>query len=232
MPAVGVGVSPVMSGSVSTLTTLERLLALSPSVLLRADVGITLNGSDVSAWANQGSLGGSFSQGTASAQPAFNASAKNGQPGVGPFTSGQILTSTLGLSHPFSLFVVYSATADGSAQRAIGADGSNFFIGCASNRHRVFSGAYATPDVALSTGVFVHSGVTQNAGDVDTYIDGAATGTGTTTTEVPTNIAIGSSTGSGQYIRGTILQVAGFSRILSTADIATLTSITATHFDF
>lgn len=41
---------------------------------LRADMGITLNGSTVSAWANQGTAGGSATQGTGSAQPTFTAS--------------------------------------------------------------------------------------------------------------------------------------------------------------
>jgi hypothetical protein len=41
---------------------------------LRSDLGITLNGASVSSWANQGTAGGSFSQGTASQQPGYNAS--------------------------------------------------------------------------------------------------------------------------------------------------------------
>ena len=41
---------------------------------LRADLGVTLNGSTVSAWANQGTAGGSCSQGTGAAQPTYAAS--------------------------------------------------------------------------------------------------------------------------------------------------------------
>lgn len=41
---------------------------------LRSDLGITLNGSDVSAWADQSGSGNNVSQGTASRQPAYNAS--------------------------------------------------------------------------------------------------------------------------------------------------------------
>jgi len=41
---------------------------------LRADLGVTLNGSTVSAWANQGTAGGSFTQGTGTAQPTYSAS--------------------------------------------------------------------------------------------------------------------------------------------------------------
>lgn len=44
---------------------------------LRADMGITLNGSNVSAWADQGSNGNNASQGTSADQPAFVSSSSN-----------------------------------------------------------------------------------------------------------------------------------------------------------
>lgn len=49
---------------------------------LDASVGITLNGSDVSAWADQSGNGNDATQGTASAQPAFNSTGLNGFPTV------------------------------------------------------------------------------------------------------------------------------------------------------
>lgn len=219
-----------MSGSVSALTPLEQILALTPSILLRADLGVTLNSGNVSAWANQGSLGGTFSQGSASLQPAFVASAQNGQPGVGPWTASQVLTSTLDLTHPFTLAICYKQDDTSGAQRAIGSDGANWFMGMASAKYRVFSGAYASPDVSVSAGTYVQHLVTQDTGDVDTYLNGSAVGTGTTTSEVPTDITIGSSSASGQVLNGVILQIAAFSRILSAGDIASLTTITAGYF--
>lgn len=53
------------------------------SVVLLADTGITLNGSDVSAWADQ-SAGGTFdvAQGTAADQPGYLADAGDGAPAI------------------------------------------------------------------------------------------------------------------------------------------------------
>lgn len=68
---------------------------------LRADLGITLNGGDVSAWANQGNAGGSFDQATAANQPAWTSSDANlnGKPSV-TFTAANTdrLVSTLAAS--------------------------------------------------------------------------------------------------------------------------------------
>lgn len=52
---------------------------------LRSDLGITLNGTDVSAWADQSGKGHDFSQGTALRQPVFNAVDANwaGKPSLG-----------------------------------------------------------------------------------------------------------------------------------------------------
>lgn len=53
-------------------------------VWLRSDLGITLNGSTVSAWADQSGLGNHFTQGTAAVQPAYSSSDANfaGKPSV------------------------------------------------------------------------------------------------------------------------------------------------------
>lgn len=54
---------------------------------LRGDLGITLNGANVSAWADQGPDGRDFAQGTAGDQPLFEASSINSLPGL-RFDSG------------------------------------------------------------------------------------------------------------------------------------------------
>lgn len=86
---------------------------------LRADLGITLNGGNVSAWANQGTLGGSVSQGTGANQPAYSAAGgPNSRPAL-QFDGGDSLASTLAASSwnflhsaTFTLFVVFRSTTN------------------------------------------------------------------------------------------------------------------------
>lgn len=77
-------------GVVFVPTDLTNLIAW-----LRSDLGITLNGSDVSDWADQGPAGNDFSQGTASKQPAYDSGdVLNGHPGLIPAGSEQLDTGT------------------------------------------------------------------------------------------------------------------------------------------
>lgn len=89
---------------------------------LRADKGITLNGSTVAAWANQGTLGGSFTQGTASAQPTFGASSGPNSRAVLTFDGGDYLASDLAASNwsflhsqNFTLYVVFRSTTNSTS---------------------------------------------------------------------------------------------------------------------
>jgi hypothetical protein len=63
-------------------------------VHLRADLGVTLNGGNVSAWADQSGAGNNFSQATPLNQPAFNAA--DAQYGTKPSVGFDGATSTLG----------------------------------------------------------------------------------------------------------------------------------------
>lgn len=86
---------------------------------LRADKGITLNGSTVAAWANQGTLGGSFTQGIAASQPTFSAAGGPNSRAALTFDGGDYLTSTLAASswaflhgNNSTAFVVFRSTTN------------------------------------------------------------------------------------------------------------------------
>jgi hypothetical protein len=72
----------------------------------RADEGITLNGSNVSAWAGVGGLGQTLSQASASVQPLFVTSGPNGKPYVEfDGVDEQMTSATFGsASGPFHCF--------------------------------------------------------------------------------------------------------------------------------
>jgi hypothetical protein len=83
---------------------------------LKADAGITLNGSGVSGWKDQSSYGISATQGTAGAQPVFKASAINGRPALQFDGAGDFLSMNLpvnGLAG-MTIIAVSSTSADRS----------------------------------------------------------------------------------------------------------------------
>jgi hypothetical protein len=96
---------------------------ISSSVLwLRADLGITLNGSDVSDWADQSAEGNDFTQATAADQPVFvtSDSAFGGQPVVLFSSSTEMLDNTSFTNATTQPFTVYTVVDQD------GAGGGNF----------------------------------------------------------------------------------------------------------
>lgn len=78
--SIGVGIGCGLSGGGSPWT--PKRLGSSLALWLRADKGVSFNGSNVAAWLDQSGNGRDFSQGTASRQPTWSATALGGQPAV------------------------------------------------------------------------------------------------------------------------------------------------------
>lgn len=74
-----------------------KRLGSSLALWLRADKGVSLNGSSVTAWADLSGNGRDFSQGTASKQPTINATGLGGRPAV-VFDGVNDIVSAAGLS--------------------------------------------------------------------------------------------------------------------------------------
>lgn len=89
---------------------------------LRGDLGITLNGSTVSAWANQGTAGGSFIQATAARQPSYNVSGQAGWPSLTwtPASLTNLLwssSSTINAASNYTFFFACNPTTATSASQ-------------------------------------------------------------------------------------------------------------------
>lgn len=114
MPAIGNGIYVGRAtGSSVPPTTPLTILGAELLAWYRADLGITLNGSTVSAWADQSGNGHHLTQGTATNQPLFEAAGLGGQPsvyfdGVDNFMIGHSLGAPLsGTDAPITFIAAY-----------------------------------------------------------------------------------------------------------------------------
>lgn len=90
---------------------------------LRADTGVTLNGSTVSAWADQSGYGRNFSQGTSTKQPTYSSSDANfsNKPSISFDGSNDVLNTSANFSPNstgtgISVAIVYRSTDSGTGQ--------------------------------------------------------------------------------------------------------------------
>jgi hypothetical protein len=113
--ALGAGISGDTAGYVPVPPTVTNipLTVAGCKLWLRGDLGITLNGGNVSAWADQSGQGNNAVQASAPNQPAFAASAIGGMPGVtfGPNLSLGGTSNLVAASSARTVFVVEKANA-------------------------------------------------------------------------------------------------------------------------
>jgi hypothetical protein len=95
---------------------------------VQSDLGITLNGSTVSAWADQSGNGKHYSQGTPGSQPTYNATGLNGRPTLLFDGTNDSLASTLNLPlvtiTPSFVWMVFRHVTFPGVRRVVGATGN------------------------------------------------------------------------------------------------------------
>jgi len=90
---------------------------------LRGDLGITLNGANVSSWADQSGSGNTATQGTAADQPAYAPIGINGVPAIlGNGTSTYLKTPSMSVPTTTTIFTVVQPLGTGNTLRILDMD--------------------------------------------------------------------------------------------------------------
>jgi len=203
---------------------------------LRSDTGLTMNGANVSAWADLSGNGNNASQGASTRQPAFNTRQINGQPSLffDPSTSGSEkymnLSNSLASLSALHAFVVHrrlTATESNNAKTGFwklgtaagaaampGTDG-NIYDDCGSTA----SHACGAPVVTLTTSQVYE--VTSQSGSWANGLNGVAQfSTASNTVGGSSTAQIGGNSGFGNFYNGDWAEMILFNRILATPERA------------
>lgn len=148
---------PALFGSAYNQFSLKNLSGL--SIWLRADLGITLNGSTVASWGDLSGNGRTVSQADPTKQPTFVASSStfNGKPCVRSDGSNDVLASSVNVwpATSYTLMAVL-ATVSGSsgeyfANPGVGGNSPEHFYGAAETTFQRFNGVSKTLTSATKT---------------------------------------------------------------------------------
>lgn len=221
---------PTLSIGVGGVQWTPIQLGSSLKLWLRADLGVTLNGSTVSAWADQSGNGRNATQGTAANQPTYTTL---GNQAALTFDGANDLLDCVNIgsiAQPFTFWIVGKAT-DNNVNRTLvdSASGGRISV-------------YMSAPIALFAGAAVGSGLTMgttNARVLECRFDGAssfvrqdatqsaninpgADGTGQT--------RIGANSSASAFYNGTIAEVALVSGSMSATDRAAMRSYLGSRY--
>lgn len=207
------------------LTTWPLPVMVGLDLWLRADQGVTLVSTKVSAWADLSGKGNNCTQGTDANRPTFVASATNGRPGLS-FAGSHWLDGAFGSTVTIgTLFIALTQTGDGAPFEAAPVATSNtgfslFRSGTLLARR--LSGSDAT--IAYSTGAYKVI-----SGQYDTSLSRnwlnttqGTDNTSTLTLGVCANYRVGELYGAALPLTGTILEVIYYNRLLTAAEITAM----------
>lgn len=203
-------------------------LGSSLALWLRADLGITLNGATVSAWADQSGNGHVFAMATAGKQPAYTASAIGGKPGItgtGGVGARRLDCATLAFGTSYTVFAaaVWILGTGNLNTRLIdwqASPGANRLIGkYGSHTWQAYNGGFYGSTAATSNaGVILTNKQTNGVGG-RLYINGTSVGSNATSVAASTGLSVlGNNSAGVEYHEGHLSEVVVLSSAASDAD--------------
>lgn len=171
---MGLALALANVGGAASLAPLSANLSL----WLRADLGITLNGSNVSAWADQSGNGNNVSQSTSGFQPAYNATDANygGQSSItfNAVTPTFLTLASFVLAQPTTLYVVHNfSTLTGTIVPVDGNSASKQAVYGNSGSWAMFAGSAASSATSVASGTHCAVGMF-NGGSSFQYLDASS----------------------------------------------------------
>jgi hypothetical protein len=193
---------------------------------LRADLGITLNGGNVSAWADQSGLGNHITQGTASLQPLFVASGPNGKPAIRPDGADDFLKGTFTLSQPYTVFMPFkwlTLTASGAQDVAFDGSTANAFVVVDNGpRTAIFAGSTLSYAAIPENGAYVIFGFGVNGASSFIRSAGSQVASGAAGGNNPGGLTLGALTGGTRAGNFETPEIIIYNRIPSAGEIAAI----------
>lgn len=173
---------------------------------------ITLNGTNVSAWSDKSGKGNNFAQPTASQQPSFTSSARNGRSAV-YVNSNNTISGPTGFSfaQPTTWFLAFQApTSSGSWSIFDGDTARQHVFGNSQTEMRMFAGS--SPVVATIVGSSWYVAILTYSGTSSTHRISTRTAS---TVSAGTNSITAPRVGSSAGIRGNLGEIGVFNRAIS-----------------
>lgn len=222
MRSLGLGLGMGATGSPFALARLSGCV-----LWLRADLGITLSGSNVSGWADQSGNGNNASQGTSANQPSYNVadSQYGGRPTV-QFSGSQFMSLASHFpAQPFTVYIVGQSTSGTGQQEMFADSGHNVSLLIAtggSTSWSMYAGTALVSSGNTRQNVAQAFAMVFNGASSKLYVNSSSSGfSGSPGTSNPSGTeTIGASTnGSGNRLIGKIAELAVFNQAHSQADV-------------
>ena len=202
----------------------------------RADLGVTLNGSNVSNWADQSGNGFDVQQSNPSFQPAFLASSTNynNQPIVSPSGGRNLVRSTTpsNAQPATALFVGASSGPNGDVPFALGNASNGPFIEVNNALLLAYAGASLSTSLAITTpaAFYVEFNGTSGRACRNNWLTGGTSGN--TGTSALAGIGIGAASDGTFAATCDCAEFIVYSRILSAAEQSLLASYITSRYGF